>query len=455
MAQGYFFSGRHESPANFDYFFRNAPFDGGFVVFAGLHDLLEFLDDLSYTSETLDHLQNVGFDRSFLDYLEGFRFSGSVYSCREGEIVFPDEPILRIEGTLLETQIVETALLNLLNFESLVATKATRIVRSAAGASVIDFGLRRAQGFGGIHGSRAAIIGGCSTTSNMFAARRFGIESTGTMAHSWIQVFGNDVDAFRAYARHYPDRAILLVDTFNTLSSGIPAAITVAKELEERGSKLVGIRLDSGDLAYLTKHARSLLDDAGLQYVKIFVSSQLDEYLIRSLHEQRAAIDAFGVGTRLITGYPDAALDGVYKLSSINGKPKQKLSDDPSKTTLPGVKSIYRYSLCDAFQIDGVVVDGEEDPEWIVHPVYPKKRTRVADLQSESLLHCVMHDGKIKVPIRPLSDLAEYVKHRLGQLPEEHRRFEFPHPYRVGLSEELRILRDTVSKQSAAIYSPM
>ena len=442
MAQGYLHTNKHEKPAVFDYFFRSCPFSGGYVVFAGLGDVLQFLTDFEYSDNALAHLKSAGFSARLVEYLDGVKFRGDVYSCREGEVVFPYEPVLRVEGTLFETQLVETAILNLLNYESLVATKAARIVQSAGGIPVVDFGLRRAQGYGGVQGSRAAIIGGCAGTSNVYTAARYGIESTGTMAHSWVQVFGSDLDAFRAYAEQYPDNAILLVDTYDTLLSGIPCAITVAGELKKKGHKLRGIRLDSGDLAYLSKRARDMLDESGFADVKIFVSNQLDEYLIKSLCEQHAPIDAFGVGTKLITGVDDAALDGVYKLSSYDGAPNIKLSDDPQKTTLPGMKKVVRYCRDGMFEIDGVMLESETNPEWIIHPAFPEKRTNVADLQGEQLLQRVMREGRIIEPDPPLDRIAKYARERLSRLPEEHKRFEFPHRYRVGISKRLHHLRE-------------
>src|SRR5699024_2318786 len=328
MAQGYFLSGRKDERASFDYFFRSNPYDGGYVIFAGLSDLISILNNFHFNKEELHYLRQQGFQKDFLAYLRNLELSVNVHAVREGEVVFPTTPLLRVEGNIIETQILETLILNILNFESLIATKAARMKYAAGNKKVIDFGLRRAQGFGGIQATKAAYIGGVEGTSNVYSSFEYGIPASGTMAHSWIQSFDDELTAFHKYAEYYPDNAILLVDTYSTLSSGLPNAIKVAKEMEERGNRLIGIRLDSGDLAYFARKARKMLDKAGLEYVKIAVSNQLDERLIKSLLNQRAPIDLFGVGTRLVTGYETPALDGVYKLATVNAEPKLKVSEN-------------------------------------------------------------------------------------------------------------------------------
>jgi nicotinate phosphoribosyltransferase len=442
MAQGYFLTGRSESVSCFDYFFRENPFKGGYVIFAGLTDALEMVEDFSFNDEILDYLRTLHFKEDFLRYLRSFRFSGTITSAREGEIVFPLEPILRVEGSLIEAQVVETMLLNIINFESLIATKASRVKSAAGDRRVVDFGLRRAQGLGGIHATKAAIIGGIDATSNVYAAYQNDFEVSGTQAHSWVQSFGDELSAFRKYAEIYPDQCILLVDTYNTLRSGIPNAITVGKELERAGHRLRAIRLDSGDLAYLSKHARHMLDQAGLSYVKIAVSNQLDEYVIRSLLEdQEAPIDMFGVGTRLITGQPAAALDGVYKLSMCDGEPRLKFSENYTKLTLPGVKSIYRYTTGDnLFCGDAVALEGDPAPENIIHPFFPEQRSTLKNCTSETLMKKVMVQGKATSTSTP-RESAAYAQERLSHLAPEHKRFEFPHIYKVGISQELLNLR--------------
>ncbi len=448
MAQAYFKGKRAHSKAVFDYFFRDLPFRNGFLIYAGLQDLLQLLQDFTFSDQAIEFLRQDHFDSEFLDYLRNFHFNGSIYSMREGEIVFPYEPLLRVEGSLIEAQIIETILLNFLNFESLIATKAARVRLAAGNRAVSDFGLRRAHGLGGIHASRAAIIGGCDSTSNVLAAFRYGLRPVGTIAHSFIQSFPDEITAFREYARFNPDSCFLLVDTYNTLESGIPKAIAVAKELEHNGHRLVGIRIDSGDLAYLSKKARKMLNDAGLDYVKISVSNQLDERVIKSLIEQKAPIDLFGVGTRLITGQPDSALDGVYKMSQIDGDPRMKISDSLSKTTLPGAKKVYRYSNGDGgFLADAIVLQEEQNIEYIYHPYEEGKRFRVTDFHKEELFQKVMENGEIIMPFKSVPSIAKFVRERLSMLPPEHKRFENPHIYKVGLSKKLLNLRDSMVKQ--------
>lgn len=449
MAQGYFLSNRHNLRANFDYFFRNNPFGSGFTVFAGLSDFLELLNIFRFGTETIDFLHQKGFKDEFLDYLKDFRFKGNIYSVPEGEIVFPYEPLIRVEGNIIETQIIESMLLNVINFESLIATKARRIRFVAKDKVVSDFGLRRGQGLASLFASRAAIIGGINSTSNVLAAFNYDLTLAGTQAHSWIQSFGDELEAFRKFAEFYPDNCILLVDTFDTLKSGIPNAIKVAKELEEKGKKLKAIRLDSGDLAYLSKKARKLLDEAGLNYVKIVASNQLDEYLIKSLHDQNAPIDFFGVGTNLITGQKDAALDGVYKISMINNEPTIKLSEDISKVTLPGVKTIYRYyNGEDKFYADCIALENETEIETMIHPFDIYKKCSLKDLKREEILKKVVEHGEVVLMNRTVKQIAEYNEYRFSQLPDEHKRFEFPHIYKVGISPELRKLRDELIKKN-------
>src|SRR6185312_1333526 len=333
MAHAYFKQKIQDVPACFDYFFRKLPYYGGYVISCGLGELLPVIENLHFNSNEINWLHKEGFDKDFLAWLEAFRFKGTIRSMPEGEIAFPLEPLLQVEGSLAEIQLIETLLLNYLNFQSLIATKAARIRYAAGNRHLSEFGLRRAQALGGISASRAAIAGGFDSTSNVYAAKMYDIKAVGTMAHSFIQSQENELIAFRKFAKSEPANCTLLVDTYDTLKSGIPNAIKVAKEMKEKGQQLQAIRLDSGDLAYLSKRGRKMLDDAGFQHVQIVVSNQLDEYLIKSLLEQKAPIDVFGVGTSLATGQPDAALDGVYKLCEINGKPKIKLSENIQKVT--------------------------------------------------------------------------------------------------------------------------
>jgi len=447
MAQGYFLSGRKDERACFDYFFRSNPFDGGYVVFAGISDLIEILESFRFHEDEIQYLADQGFRKEFLNFLRDFEFSADIYSAKEGEVVFPREPVVRVEGTIIETQILETLLLNILNFESLIATKAARIKYAAGNKKVLDFGLRRAQGYGGIQASKAAIIGGVEATSNVYSSFIHNMPASGTMAHSWIQSFEDELTAFRKYAEYYPDNCILLVDTYDTLSSGVPNAIKVAKELEERGHKMKGIRLDSGDLAYFARKSREQLDRAGLEYVKIAVSNQLDERLIKSLLSQNAPIDLFGVGTRLVTGYDTPALDGVYKLSSVNEEPTLKISENIEKITLPGRKKVFRYFDDEGhFYGDGILLEEESEAETIYHPFYPAKHSDVSGFKYESLLHPVLENGDKLRDLPPPTESAKYANERLYKLNPEHKRFDNPHIYKVGISEKLMNLRDKLTE---------
>jgi nicotinate phosphoribosyltransferase len=448
MAQGYFLSGRKDETATFDYFFREIPFDGGYVVFAGLTDLLNHLKQLRFHDDSIDYLRKQGFQESFLEYLADFSFTGDLHAVKEGEIVFPNEPIVRVTGSIIETQLIETFLLNLLNFESLIATKASRMRLMAGDRKLIDFGLRRSQGLGGILASRASIIGGFEATSNVYAARKFDIPASGTMAHSWIQSFDSELEAFQKFAELYPENSILLVDTYDTLESGVPNAIKVGKALEEEGHQLKGIRLDSGDLAYFARESRKMLDEAGMEYVKIAASNQLDEYVIRSLLDQQAPIDVFGVGTRLVTGDKSPALDGVYKLSQLNGQPKLKLSENIEKQTLPAQKQIYRFfDNQGLFYGDAVTLTDEQAPNRFYHPHIPNKNASLANYSGVPLLTQVMQNGRVTDGLPTITEASDYAKTRLKQLPSEYKRFDNPHIYKVGISKELMDTRDQLLNQ--------
>lgn len=451
MAQGYFYCEKKDETSTFNYFFRTNPFNGGFTVFAGLQDFLEMLSNYYFSPSDIEYLRGQGFKPEFLDYLQDFRFSGNIMSMQEGEIAFANEPVLQVEGTIIECQLIESMLLNILNFESLIATKAYRVKLVAGDRIFTDFGLRRAQGLGALHASRAAIIGGASSTSNVMAGKLFGIPVTGTQAHSWIQSFDNETEAFRAFTKAHPDNAILLVDTYDTLKSGMPNSIKVAKEMESQGRKLKAIRLDSGDLAYLSKKARKMLDDAGLEYVNIIASNQLNEHVIKSLlKDQDAAIDAFGIGTELITGKNDAALDGVYKLAEINGKPKMKLSENIEKVTLPGKKQVYRYVDENGFFYRDAVAlanENEQDISCIFHPVHPERFTHVKEyLKSPLLKQVVKYGQNITTKKTPL-EIHEYLLSRSSLLPDEHKRFISPHIYKVGITKELMETRNSLAKK--------
>ena len=452
MGHVYVSNGHHTQEATFDYFFRKLPFNGGYVVFAGLYDLLETLKSFTFTDEEIIFLEKQGFPKDYLRELEKFRFQGRIYSMQEGDLAFPYVPMVRVEGTIFEAQLIETVLLNLLNFQSLIATKAARVRQVAPGKILMDFGLRRAQGLGAYHAARATIVGGFDATSNVKAGLDFNIPVSGTMAHSFIQHFDDELSAFRSYAESRPQKCVLLVDTYNTLKSGVPNAITVGKELEARGQRLEGIRLDSGDLAYLSKHARKMLDEAGLNYVKISASNQLDENVIKSLLEQGAPIDIFGVGTNLVTGQPDAALDGVYKLCQSDGKPRIKLSESLSKTTLPGKKQVFRVFENEhtLFGADAIALSSEQRVDIMHHPFEPDNSMAFGALKQEPLLSLVMQDGEVMVDKRDLKEIGAFSMKRLKSLPSEYKRFENPHTYKVGISTALKEQRDDLRKQYLA-----
>lgn len=444
MGEVYFQESRKDSPACFDYFFRKIPNKGGYVLFAGLNDLLNVLEGLHFTDDNIAFLRMLNFHHSYIDYLKNFKFRGAVYSVMEGEVVFPNSPVLRIEGSQFETQLVESVVLNILNFESLIATKASRMRYVAGNRILSDFGLRRAHGTGSLWAARAATVGGFNSTSNVYAAELYGLEAAGTMAHSYIESYDSELEAFRAFARSRPENCIFLVDTYDTLFSGVPNAITVAKEMEKAGYRAAGIRLDSGDLAWLAKKSRTMLNEAGLSYMKIVASNQLDEFVIKSLLEQQAPVDIFGVGTRLVTGQPDAALDGVYKLSMAGGKPRLKLSENVEKITLPGIKQVLRMidSNSGFAGADTIILSDEHSPAIMYHPFEAGKSLQIENYKQEPLLQKVMENGKRTAPVASLHDITGYARHRLELLPEEYKRFENPHMYKVGISKKLLDLRD-------------
>lgn len=452
MGQGYFRNGLYNKQASFDFFFRRAPFSGGFVVFAGLAELLEVLGRYRFTADEIEWLREKGFEDAFCEYLSRFTFDGTIRSVREGDVVFPGQPVLTVTGSLLSCQLVETLLLNILNFQSLIATKARRLRLAAGECKLVDFGLRRGQGTGSVAASRAAAIGGFDATSNVLAGKRYGIPISGTMAHSWIQCFESELEAFRMYARLYPDTSILLVDTYDTIESGLPNAITVARELEEQGHRLTGIRLDSGNPLTLSSKARIMLDDAGLDYVAIAVSDQLDEQRIAELREKKAPIDVFGVGTRLITGYPDGALGGVYKICDLDGQPTMKYTDEVSKRSLPGIKEIERLSDKDGFFMRDVIrlAEGEvgkkRDPKNIPHSDGSSKRVTSGKSTSEQIRSTIMENGKTLAHPADITGIAEFSASRVARLPEKIKRLNEPERYEVVLDNPLVDLMEQLRK---------
>lgn len=455
MLAGYFQEGMHTKDATFDLFFRSAPFHGSYAVFAGLQPALQYLSELRFTDADLTYLKSLGlFRRGFLDFLRTFRFRGAVTAPREGTVVFPHEPLLTVEATLAEAQFVETALLNLINFQTLVATKAARIQHVVGKGIVLEFGLRRAQGPDGALGeARAACIGGVRSTSNVEAGQVFGIPVKGTHAHSWIMAFPDELTAFRAYAECFPDSCILLVDTYDTLKSGIPNAIIVARELRERGHEIIGIRLDSGDLAYLSKEARRLFDEAGFPGAKIVASNELDEYVIQSIRSEGGCIDIYGVGTKLATcsGEGGGALGGVYKLVRFAGKPKMKTTSDIAKATLPDRKRLLRVvSNVGHYLMDVMFLEGEElSPGATVYdPTNPSRHKRLpTDVHFEEVREMVMSDGEILLTEESLATMAERAAAQLARLPDGSLRLSNPHTYKVSMSEGLHRLRTQLMEE--------
>jgi nicotinate phosphoribosyltransferase len=460
MMQGYFLKSPDEEGV-FEMFFRYQPFNGGYSVFAGLDPLLDAIEKIKFSPDDLRFLDSQGlFKKEFIDYLAGFRFKGDIYSMKEGTIAFPNEPLLRVSGNLMETQLIESIVLNFINFQTLIATKTARIADTADSKSILEFGLRRAQGIdGALSGTRAAYIGGASATSNTLAGKLYGIPVSGTMAHSWVMAAENELEAFQRYAEIYPDRCVLLVDTFDTLKSGIPNAITVFKELKNKKPSLMGVRIDSGDLEYLSIGARKMFDDAGLADVKIFVSSDIDEWIIRQIKSGGAPIDAWGVGTKLITGGNDPALPGVYKIvARKNGsvvKPCIKISNQSEKITNPGVKNVMRFYRNNNMLCDLLYLEEEEAglKEKIVKKEFVKFNHPSADYagfvvksydHAEPLLAKVIENGKRIEASRSLPDIREYRQMQINSLDKTYRRLLNPHTYKVSLSDDLKDLKTSL-----------
>ena len=453
MMNGYLRYGKDKNRACFDLFYRRRGDVTAYAVAAGLEQVIEYVQNLRFTQEDIEYLRSLAiFDDAFLSYLSDFHFTGEILAVPEGTIVFPDEPILRVISPIMEAQLLETALLNIINHQTLIATKAARVVQSARGDKVLEFGLRRAQGpDAGIYGARASIIGGCQATSNVLTGQLFGVPVGGTHAHSWVMSFEDELTAFRAYADVFPDNCLLLVDTYDTLGSGVPNAITVFKELRARGKEPVGIRLDSGDLAFLSRQARVMLDDAGFPNAKIFASGDLDEEVIWDLKAQGAAIDVWGVGTRMITSMDNPALGGVYKLSAeeVDGKfvPRIKISENPAKITNPGVKQLYRFydrrsgkALADLLALDEEDFSSGE-PLEIFDPENTWKRMTLCDYRMRQLLVPVFENGELVYDSPALSEIAAYAKQEMETFWDEYKRLNRPHRYKVDLSQKLYDLK--------------
>ena len=451
MMFGYFKEGMQKNEAIFDLFFRPKE-DVVYAVMAGIESVVNYINDIHFAEEDIAYLRSLNlFDESFLTYLKTFRFTGDLYAMPEGTIVFPHEPLVRVRAPIIEAQLVETALLTLVNHQTLIATKASQICYAARGDSVLEFGLRRAQGAdAAIYGARAAIIGGCNATSNVLTGQMFGIKVSGTHAHSWVQSFPNELAAFRAYAHSFPDSCLLLVDTYDTLRSGVPNAIKVFQELRESGHEPVGIRLDSGDLAYLSKKARTMLDEAGFPDTIIAASSDLDEYVIRDLKTQGSRINVWGVGTRLITSENNPALGGVYKMSGeiINGEllPKIKISDNPAKITNPGYKKVFRLydkdgmAIADLIALENETID-QTKPLRIFDPIQTYKRMTLTDFTARELLVPIFIDGKQVYDCPDIHDIAAYAQRELASMWDEYKRLLMPHTYKVDLSDKLYDLK--------------
>lgn len=458
MGNGFLKNNCGEEIAYFDMFYRKAPDNAGFAVCAGLEQVIQYLKNLKFTEEDIAYLRTKKlFSEEFLQYLKNFQFSCDVWAIPEGTPIFPSEPILTVRGPVMQAQLIETMILLSMNHQSLIATKANRIVTAAQGRPVMEFGSRRAQGYdGAVLGARASYIGGVSGTACAIADREFGIPALGTMAHSWVQLFDTELDAFRAYAKIYPDDCTLLVDTYSVLHSGIPNAITVFKELEQQGHKGKGIRIDSGDIAYLSKKARKMLDDAGLNNIGIVASNSLDEYIIRDLIMQGAKITSFGVGERLVTSKSEPVLGGVYKLSAIekDGKiiPKIKISENAVKITNPSFKTVWRLfdnesgkAIADVLTLHDEIID-DSQPYEIFDQIHTYKRKLLTDFTAKKLQVPIFINGTCVYESPALSEIQTYCKEQLETLWEEVKRFENPQTYFVDLSQKLWDLKHDMLK---------
>ena len=461
MGNGYFQNGMKDRITYFDVFFRRVPDQGGFAIAAGLEQVVEYIQDLHFDASDIEYLRGRNiFAEEFLDYLAHFKFSGDIYAVPEGTPIFPHEPLLTVRAPAIEAQLIETYVLLMLNHQSLIATKANRVVRAAEGRTVLEFGSRRAQGAdGAILGARAAYIGGCNGTACTISDKIYGVYAGGTMAHSWVQMFDSEYEAFKTYCELYPTNATLLVDTYNTLHSGIPNAIRAFNEvLKPMGITKCGIRLDSGDMAYLTQKARKMLDEAGWTECKISVSNSLDEYLIQDLLRQGACIDMFGVGERLITARSEPVFGGVYKLAAVedaegNIVPKIKISENVEKITNPHFKKLYRFygndtgkAIADYLCIHDEVVDDSKDLE-IFDPQSTWKRKTVYNFTARELQVPVFQNGELVYKLPALDEIRTYCLEQVDTLWDEVKRFDNPHNYYVDLSQKLWDIRNELLQE--------
>lgn len=451
MGNGYLKNNLHNKNVYFDVFFRNIPDDGGFAIAAGLQQVIEYIEDLHFNEEDIEYFRSKNlFSDDFIDYLKNFHFTGDIYAVPEGTCIFPREPIMTIKAPAIEAQILETFVLLALNHQSLIATKANRIVRAAQGRAVLEFGSRRAQGAdGAVKGARAAYIGGCAGTACTLTDELYGVPAGGTMAHAWVQMFDSEYEAFKAYCEIYPHNAVLLVDTYNTLKSGVPNAIRVFKEmLVPQGITNFAIRLDSGDISYLSKQARKMLDDAGLTTCKIVASNALDEHLIRDLIMQGAQVDTFGVGERMITSKSAPVFGGVYKLVAVEDEqgniiPKIKLSENTTKITNPHFKKVYRLydnetgkAIADEICLHDEVIDNTK-PHVIFDPMATWKQKTLTNFTVRELQVPIFKNGKRVYDSPSIDKIRDYCKREVNSLWDEVKRFENPHRYYVDLSQKL------------------
>jgi nicotinate phosphoribosyltransferase len=458
MAQGYCQKGKTEK-AVFDLFYRDNPCNNGYAIYAGLDQIIEFVENIKFKEDDISYLKSQGFKEFFLNYLRNFKFTGDIYSVPEGSVVFPNEPLLKVEAPILQAQLLETPLLNFINHQALIATKAARISEAAQGKDVLEFGLRRAHGpDAGIYGARAAIIGGCAGTSNVLTGKKFGVKVSGTHAHSWIMSFDTELEAFRTYAENFPDSSILLVDTYDTLKSGMPNAIKVFKEMKAKGieSDLYGIRLDSGDLAYLSKEARKILDESGLEDAVIVASNNLDENIITSLNLQGAQIDLYGVGTKLITSYDCPAFGAVYKISKYNDEAKIKLSDNIEKMTNPGDKKLIRIYDKESGKIraDLITLQKEKISEnqsltlFDARDTWKTNTLKKGSYKLREMLQPIFKNGELIYDSPSVEKIKEYAEKEKNSLSEEYKRLTNPHIMKVDLSDELFDLKQKLIKEN-------
>jgi len=457
MAYGYFKNGFKDRLATFDLFFRKIPDGGGYAIFAGLESIIEYIKTLKFSDEDIVYFRSRNlFDEDFLNYLKDFKFSGSLYAMPEGSVIFPEEPVLIVKAPIIEAQLLETFLLQAFNHQSLIATKSSRLKEAAKDKTIIEMGARRAHGSTSANlGARASYIAGIQATSNTMADRLYGVPAMGTMAHSWVQSFNSEYEAFKAYAESFPSSSTFLIDTYNTLKSGLPAAIKAIKEvLIPKGINNFAVRIDSGDLSYLSKACRKVLDHEGLETCKIVVSNALDEYLIDNLLNQNAPIDIFGVGERLITAKSDPVFGGVYKLTTLeeNGvfKPKLKLSDNPSKMTTPGFKQVYRIIEDGSPEADLITLNNEvidlKTPLTIFDSFQPWQKKTFEKFKVKPMLVPIFEKGDLVYKLPTLKEIASYKKSNFDAFWPEIKRFYYPHQYHVDLSEELWNLKNHVIK---------